>query len=125
MTQFWVANPPAVKLLQLLTCANRHVAAPGPVLGAGPDGGAVLLHPVARLALEADVLADGEVFAVAEAVGGHSRVAAVYHLEGEGEGGEGGSQRGQTYVSFLLRLKSGEKRFTSGCARINWPPPGC
>lgn len=67
-----------------LTCAHGHVAVPGAVLGARPDGGAVLLHPVARLALEADVLPDGEVFPVAEAVGGHGRVPAVYHCRGGG-----------------------------------------
>lgn len=84
-----------------LTCAHWHVAAPGPVLGARPDGGAVLLHPVARLALEADVLADGEVFPVAEAVGGNSRVTAVYHCINEWGRGVRGS-RGQTCGRFVF-----------------------
>lgn len=88
----------------ILTSAYGHVAAPGAVLGAGPDGGAVLLHPVARLALEADVLADGEVFPVAEAIGGHGRVPAVYHCRwGVGRWGvEEVSAPPETCVRFVF-----------------------
>lgn len=66
-------------VIRYYTCAYGHIPIPGAVLGAGSDGRAVLLHPVSRLTLEGDVLSDGEVLSVPQAVRRHPRVPTVYH----------------------------------------------